>query len=310
VVAALAWAAVTAGGAPDPTVRGLSTGTVVLGSALLVFREGLEATLILAAVTASMLGGNQGYRRPIAGGVALALAATVATWFIVVALISSVNAPELHVQAATGLLAVIVLLVVMNWFLHKVYWTGWISHHNRRRRRLQAAGDRSRHAVLAGFVLLGFTSVYREGFEVVLFLQNLRLQAGLGAVLEGVVLGAGLTALVGILTFVAHHHLPYRRMLVLTGALVGFVLVVMVGESAQELQLAGWIPTTSLPLPLPDWMGIWFAVFPTVETVAAQVLAVIVVIGSYLFAEHVQLRRPRSLGLTPARRAEASPPAA
>ena len=42
---------------------------------------------------------------------------------------------------------------------------------------------------LLGFGLLGFTSVYREGFEVVLFLQNLRLRYGSGVVLEGVALG-------------------------------------------------------------------------------------------------------------------------
>jgi hypothetical protein len=40
-----------------------------------------------------------------------------------------------------------------------------------------------------GLVALGFSSVYREGFEVVLFLQNLQLQAGTPTVLEGVAIG-------------------------------------------------------------------------------------------------------------------------
>ena len=34
------------------------------------------------------------------------------------------------------LLAILVLLVVMNWFFHKLYWTGWISLHNQRKREL------------------------------------------------------------------------------------------------------------------------------------------------------------------------------
>jgi high-affinity iron transporter len=42
----------------------------------------------------------------------------------------------LAVQAATGLLAIVVLLVVMNWFFHKLYWTRWISLHNQRKRQL------------------------------------------------------------------------------------------------------------------------------------------------------------------------------
>ena len=43
--------------------------------------------------------------------------------------------PGLDVQAATGIPAILVLLLVMNWFFHRVYWTGWIAHHNRRRKR-------------------------------------------------------------------------------------------------------------------------------------------------------------------------------
>src|SRR2546430_2547848 len=116
VVAALAWAGVTAAGVPDPAAGHLSPGAVVLDSGLLVFREGLEAILVLAAVTASFLGANLAYRRPVAIGAALALAATGVTWFFAIAVIGAVDAPALDIQAATGLLAVAVLLVVMNWF--------------------------------------------------------------------------------------------------------------------------------------------------------------------------------------------------
>ena len=59
----------------------------------------------------------------------------------------------------------------------------------------------------------------------------------------------------------------------------------MVGEQAQEMQLAGWIPTTTiegLASIVPDWMGVWFAVYPTIETLAAQLIAAALVIGSVL----------------------------
>ena len=69
--------------------------------------------------------------------------------------------------------------------------------------------------------------------------------------------------------------------LVLTGILLGGVLTVMVGESAQEMQQAGWLPTHHLSLPIPDWMGVWFATFPNVECLAGQALAVLVLVGSY-----------------------------
>ena len=76
-------------------------------------------------------------------------------------------------------------------------------------------------------------------------------------------------------------------MLVFTGVMLGLVLLVMVGEQAQEMQLARWLPTTPIaPLErlIPGWMGSWFAIFPTVETLAAQTLAAAIVVGSFVLA--------------------------
>src|SRR5207237_6460341 len=128
----------TSGGVRNPASQRLTRGAVVLDSGLLGFREGLEMILVLAAVTASFLGAHDAYRRPVAVGSGVGFLASVATWFIAIAVIDQVDAPALDVQAATGLLAIAVLLVIMNWFFHKVYWTGWISHHTARKRRLLA----------------------------------------------------------------------------------------------------------------------------------------------------------------------------
>jgi high-affinity iron transporter len=303
----LLYLALTAkGGVADPaTTAHLSRSAVVINSAVLVLREGLEAILVLAAVTASFMGANKAKRRPVAIGAGLSFIAAVATWFAAVWVIGALGGPALDVQAATGLLAVAVLLVVMNWFFHRIYWTGWIAHHHKRRRALLAGSDG--RLLTAGLVALGFTAVYREGFEIVLFLQSLRLKYGAGVVLQGVGLGLVFTTAVGVLTFVAHHRLPYKRMLVLTGAMIGFVLVVMVGESAQELQLAGWLPTTPLGITFPGWISTWLALFPTVETMTAQALAATAVIASYVVAEQVRVRRPARRGQPAAQRPELPP---
>lgn len=281
VAAALAWQGIEMHGAPDPSARGLNSSAMALSSGVLVFREGLEAILVLAAVTAGVVRNKKWYWRSVALGVAAGLAATVATWFVVVAIISEVNAPELAVQAGTGLLAIVVLLVVMNWFFHKIYWTGWISHHSKRKNRILKEPNVGESGVSLGLATLGFTAIYREGFEIVLFLQDLRLKAGTPIVMNGAGIGLSLTAIVAALTFMAHQKLPYKRMLVLTGALLAVVLVVMVGESAQEMQLAGWLPTHSLGLAIPDWAGTWLATFPTAEGLLAQAIAAALVLGSY-----------------------------
>jgi len=284
VVAVLVWQAITAHGTPDPIRPQTSPTVAFLDIGVLVFREGLECILVLAAITASMIGAKRIHRKPVALGAALAFGATIVTWFIAVGIMSQLsdNVSALNLQAATGLLAIVVLLVIMNWFFHKIYWGGWIRAHNRRRKNLVAsAGTRG---VFWGFILLGFTSLYREGFEVVLFLQSYNLRLGGGVVLKGALLGLTLSAFVAILTFALQQRLPYRKMLITTGVLLGVVLLVMVGEQVQEMQLAHWVSTTTIPWlenVIPGWMGMWFAVFPNVESLLGQALAAVLVVGSY-----------------------------
>jgi high-affinity iron transporter len=307
----LGWHA--SGGTTDPTDlpagRSLSHTTVVLDSAILVFREGLETILVLAAVTASFLGANKLYRRPVVAGGAGAIAASIATWFAVIWLIGQFHGGEYDVQAATGLPALIVLLIVMNWFFHKVYWTGWISNHHKRRRSLLSSDpETNKRRMLLGLALLGFTSVYREGFEIVIFLQALREIYGSSVVLEGVAIGALFTAAAGVLTFALHQRLPYKRLLVITGVMLLFVLVVSVGEQVNEMQLAGWIGTSEITwLHIPAWMGTWFSLFNNWETFIGQAIALALVLGSYLAAQYVRVWRPRRRGRTAARLADAPP---
>ena len=307
ILGALVWQGITADGVPDPTAAHLDAAAVTLNTGLLVFREGLEAILVLAAITASFVGANKGQRRPVALGAGLAVVASILTWFVLVGILDNINAPSLQIQAVTGLLAIIVLLVIMNWFFHKIYWTGWIAHHNRRKRRIQQEVAAGASSATVGLMLLGFSAVYREGFEIDLFLQNLRLQVGSGAIVQGVVIGLVFTAVVGVLTFVGHHKLPYKKMLILTGVLLGMVLVVMVGESVQEMQQAGWFGATPVPLPIPGWMGIWFAVFPNAEGLGAQAFAALFVIGSYVAAQYVRVWRPQRRGLIGATRPDQPP---
>ncbi len=295
VLALIVWQAVTANGVPDPLARAASRPSATLDIAVLVFREGLECILVLSAITAGMARSQSQYRAPIGWGVLGAFIASLGTWFIAARAIDALtdSVPALDVQAATGLLAIIVLLVVMNWFFHRVYWTGWISMHNRRKRALlddaPATGDdRSMRRVMFGLAALGFTSFYREGFEVVLFLQSYRLKLGGAVVLGGVLIGAAAACVIALLTFAARRKLPYKQMLVVTGVMLGVVLLVMVGEQVQEMQLAHWLPTTTIPrlsAVIPEWAGMWFGFFPNVESLVAQAVAAVLVLGSFFAAK-------------------------
>jgi high-affinity iron transporter len=306
VVGILVWQGVTSKGSPNPANPNTSPAAATLDIGVLVFREGLETILVLAAILASMTGARAAQRKPIVAGAGMAFGATLITWFAVVGIMSNLqqNVSALNLQAATGLLAVVVLLVVMNWFFHKIYWGGWIAMHNRNKKKLLSSAsvsEISRRRLTWGLALLGFASMYREGFEVVLFLQTYYLQMGGRIVLLGAMLGLFFTGIVAVLTFVAHRRLPYRKMLVLTGFLLGIVLLVMVGEQAQEMQLAGWVRTTPIPWlqnKIPDWAGLWFSVFPTVQTLVAQGLALLVVVGSYFAARYHSSKQQDETPLT------------
>jgi high-affinity iron transporter len=307
ILAGLVYLMATAKTGPvDPTevTAPQSRGTVVFNAATIVFREGLEAVLIFAAVTASFLGANKRRRRPVVLGAVFAFGAAVVTWFVVQAVLDAASPLGPKLEAITGFVAIVILLVVLNWFVHKVYWSQWIGRHHRQRRKLLAKTGLS---ATIGLVALGFTSVYREGFEVVLFLQNLELKSGSAVVLEGVLIGLAATVAVGVVTFWLHHKLPYRRMLVLTGVLVAFVLVVMIGGTALSFQDLGWLPRHPTPFTVPAWMGAWFEMYSTWETLAAQALAALFVVGSYFAAEQVKVKRPQRRGEQPAVRAEAPP---
>ena len=267
-----------------------SHATVVFNASVIVFREGLEAILIFAAVTASLLGANQGRRKPVAAGAGVAFAATVVTWFLVQALLDAAAPLGPRLEAITGFIAIAVLLVVMNWFVHKVYWSQWIGRHHRQRRKVLERGG----AVVLGLVALGFTSVYREGFEVVLFLQNLELQAGTATVLEGVgdrprrAPRSSACSRSGCTT-----SSPTARCSCSPACCSAVVLVVMTGGTALTFQDLGWLPSTPLPFAMPGWLGAWFEIYGTYETIACQLAAAILVVGSYVLAEQLKVRRPR-----------------
>jgi high-affinity iron transporter len=287
------------------TGEGASTTTTIVNAALIVFREGLEAILIIAAITASMIGARAVLRRPIYRGALLALPVSFAAYALTVALLGSLQQYGEQVEALVGMLAVVVLLIVLNWFFHKVYWTEWIAGHRKRGKELTGAvavGAGAGAATVAGLYFLGFTSVFREGMETVLFLQTLQLASGTGVVLAGVALGLVATGIVGLITFRLEQRLPYKRMLVVTGVLITFILFEITGNTARSMQGVGWLPVHTLNIDFPLWMGTWLGIYPTVETLGAQMLAVAFVIGSYFAAEWYRKNKARP----PARKVQAT----
>jgi high-affinity iron transporter len=260
---------------------------------IIVFREGLEAVVILASLMGSMkTGETRKYRRPMWWGAGLAMLATIITWMLAHGILVSLARYGEKLEAIVSLVAIAVLLLITNWFFHNTYWTDWIAAFQSKKKRLLTGET----GLLVGLISLGFTSVYREGFETVLFLQALVLDSGSAIVLAGVAAGLLATILVGIITFKIQTRMPYMNMLVITGVLIGGVLLIMVGKTVHVLQVVGWMPTTPVPgVSIPYWIGTWFGTYPTWEGIILQIISAAFVIGSYYLAEGMRKKRLRAI---------------
>jgi high-affinity iron transporter len=188
-------------------------------------------------------------------------------------------------EAIVGIIAIGVLLLITNWFFHKTYWTGWMANFHQRKNEI-LTGSMAFGTFLA-LIMLGFTSIYREGFETVLFLQSLVLEAGVSIVLQGVLIGLLATFAVGAVTFTVQAKLPYKRMLIITGIFIGVVLISMVGKTVFAMQAVGWMSITPIPgIWFPYWLGQWFGLYATWQGILLQIGSAVFVIGSYFLAEH------------------------
>jgi len=266
-------------------------GAVVGNAAVIVFREGLEAVLILASLIASLRTvETKKFRKPIFIGAGLAFVASIITWIIANGIITALSKYGEKLEAIVGIIAVGVLLVITNWFFHKTYWTGWMANFHQQKNKI--IGGAVSVGPFIALILLGFTSIYREGFETVLFLQSLVLEAGLSIVVQGVGIGLFFTGIVGVIAFSLQTKLPYKKMLIVTGVFIGVVLVSMVGKTVFALQASGWLTIHPLPgIYFPYWMGQWFGLYATWEGIFLQIASAAFVIGSYLLAEHQNARK-------------------
>jgi high-affinity iron transporter len=264
---------------------GLSPTAATISAIFIVAREGLEAVVILAALLAGLRGAeNAGIRTRISIGAWLALGVTAVVFIASRTMLQGLSHYGEALEAVISIVAVVVLLIVTNWVFHKYYWTGW----NARLRELSKAAQRQNETRWENMALIGvgFMTIFREGFETTLFMQSLILEAGMRPVLLGLALGGVFIGAVGFAVFSIGAKLPYRKMLVVTGFLVVFVLFTFIGSTVRLFQTVGWLPVHPVPgLELPAWMGVWLGLYPTWEGLLIPFGTFAYVGGMWLFVK-------------------------
>ncbi len=271
-------------------------------SFITLFREGLEAVLVVAAILGFLAASrNERYRGAVLKGVAAAVVATAGVFVLATAVIRLAPLQRELIEAGTTILAVAVLFYISFWLFQRLEHRRWMEFLNA---KVWAAAATGSTLALAG---VGFTAVFREGFETTLFYQallffadGLELWVGLGAAAAAAVL-----TVIGFAIFRAGRKIPARQFLAIAVALVMTLSVAFIGNAVRGLQEAAIAPVTfieSLPR-LPIFLAELTGYHPTMQTIAAQAaLAAVYLLGAvWVFV----IKRERK---TPKRPDEATKP--
>ncbi len=210
----------------------------MLATAIIVFREVLEAALVVGIVLAA----SRGVPRRVVwvgGGVAAGVlgAALVAAGADAIA--AAVNGVGQELFNAAILFTAVAML---GW--HNI----WMTRHGR---ELAAAAATLGRAVAGGsrplyaLALVVGIAVLREGSEIVLFLYGIAVASGAGAIgmLAGGLLGLAGGVAIGALIYLGLLAIPLRRLFTVTSWLILLLAAGMASQGAAFLMQANLLPT-------------------------------------------------------------------
>ena len=256
----------------------------------IIFREGLESALIVGAILTYLEASrNEKYKKHMYYGIVIAIAATAATWFVAQFIIEISGATRDLIEAIAGISATAVLFWVSFWILNKVETKRWIEFVKAKVWKATVTGS------VMVFVMLSFFTVYREGFETVLFYQAMLSFAKYMELYVMLGLLAGMAVIVGLVFGIRKmgKKLPLRVLFALTMGVGAYMSIAFIGNAVREFQDMGYISTTHMMGTIPRLdinVATMTGIHPTLETVVAQlILLSVYVVGSL----YILILRPR-----------------
>lgn len=259
-------------------------------SLVLMLREGLEAILILGAILAFLTKtGAAKRRREIHLGALGALAASLITALLIETVFRLSPAHQELLEGFTMVAATGMLFYVSYWLLSKVEGARWNAFVRGQVRNALTSGS------AFALVSVAFLAVYREGFETVLFYKALWLSGGGAASLVPIVGGGLIASLVLVIVYIAINRfgvrLPLRPLFAVTSAFLYYMAFVFSGKAVAELQEGGLVGTTVVGgAPRLPALGI----YPTVETLLAQGLLVVLALVALIYTFLIAPRRQKA----------------
>jgi high-affinity iron transporter len=240
-----------------------SDASAFLGAFTILFREGLEALLIVVAMLAFLAKADRPeLTRSVHVGWTSALAAGGLTWWAATSLISISGASRELTEGFGSLLAAAVLLFVGIWMHGKAQAGQWQRYI---REKLHNALQRDSRWFLLS---LAFIAVYREVFETILFFTAMAAEGSVASLVAGGALGLATLAVIAVAMLRFSRRLPIGKFFTYSSALVAVLAVVLAGKGVAALQEAGLIAVDPVAaLPRISILGI----FPTLQGITAQI---------------------------------------
>ncbi len=240
----------------------------------IIVREGFEAILIIAALIAFLIKSrNQARVKSIHIGVVVGILASFATAYIIQEILHLSMASQELLEGWIMLTAVVVLFWVSYWLVSKIETRKWQNYINKKMRGALSKGNTFTLGAVA------FISVYREGFETVLFYKALYLYAdnATGGIIPGFLAGCVVLAGVFYLINTLGMRIPIKWFFGFTSVLLYYMAFTFMGKGVHELQMGEQVSMTVANfLPSIHWLGM----YPTWETFIGQA----VLFAAFVFA--------------------------
>jgi high-affinity iron transporter len=232
----------------------------------IIVREGFEVILIIAALIAFLRKSrNEARIKSIHIGVVVGILASFLTAYIIheILHLSAVNQEVL--EGWIMIVAVAILFSVSYWLVSKIDNKKWQEYINKTMRGALSKGN------IWTLSAVAFITVYREGFETVLFYKALFLYAGEST--SGIISGffAGCVILAGVFYLINYIGLriPIKWFFGFTSALLYYMAFTFMGKGIHVLQMGEQVSMTIAEnLPSISWLGM----YPTWETFIGQAI--------------------------------------
>ncbi|SCC05827.1 FTR1 family iron permease [Gilliamella intestini] len=251
--------------------------SILLASFIIIFREGLEAILVIAAISAYLVrSGHLAMVKVVYMSSLVAIFASILAAIALHTVFDIGGANQEIIEGIAMLLATVVLFFISNWMFSKAEAEAWKSYVEEKVQTAVSSGSR----FALGFA--AFLAVFREGAETILFYQAMLVEAKehMDMVWYGLAIGTIILAIIFAVIRFGTMKLPIRPFFIGTSILMYIMAIAFAGGGVKELQEADMIPVTSVDfIHSVEVLGI----YPTVETLVPQIIMVFIVIVSVMY---------------------------